>query len=168
MKKNIVFFAILTSVVACDSVKKEKKSFSLVDIPISDYSSYGEKISTETVFYKNAIAKKYKNLSEGDTIQVAFSSTVNDVCKAKGCWMKVALDGDTETIVKFKKYGFFVPKNIENDTVIVQGKAYVSETSVEELRHLAADAGKSEDEIAAITTPKKTYSFMADGVLVKQ
>ncbi|MHA7058242.1 DUF4920 domain-containing protein [Aquimarina sp. M1] len=166
MKKITLFFAGLSFLVACNSVEKE--SFSVQDIALSEYSNYGGKISSEAILYKDAIAEKYKNLVEGDTIDVAFSSTVNDVCKAKGCWMKVALDGEQETMVKFKDYGFFVPKDIESDTIIVQGRAYVSETSVEELRHLALDAGKSEEEIAAITTPKKTYSFMANGVLVKQ
>ncbi|WP_378177159.1 DUF4920 domain-containing protein [Aquimarina sp. SS2-1] len=168
MKKIGLFFAVLSSLLACNSVQKEKESFSVQDIALSEYSSYGGEISAETVLYKGAIADKYKSLKEGDTIDVAFSSTVNDVCKAKGCWMKVALDDEQTTMVKFKDYGFFVPKDIENDTIIVQGRAYVSETSVDELRHLASDAGKSEEEIAAITAPKKTYSFMADGVLVKQ
>ncbi|SEL79909.1 protein of unknown function [Aquimarina amphilecti] len=168
MKKITLFFAGLSCLVACNSVEKEKESFSIQDITISQYDNFGEEISSEAVLYKEAIAEKYKDLNEGDTIDIAFSSTVNDVCKAKGCWMKVALNDDQETMVKFKDYGFFVPKDIENDTIIVQGRAYVSETSVEELRHLASDAGKSETEIAAITAPKKTYSFMAEGVLVKQ
>jgi len=168
MKKIVLFFTILAGFLACDTAKKEEESFSMLDIAVSEYSSYGGKVSAEKVLYKDAIAQKYKDLTEGDTIAIAFSSTVNDVCKAKGCWMKVDLGTEKETMVKFKDYGFFVPKNIENDTIIVQGKAYVSETSVDELRHLAADAGKSEDEIAAITAPEKTYSFMADGVLVKQ
>ncbi|WP_405205597.1 DUF4920 domain-containing protein [Aquimarina sp. LLG6339-5] len=168
MKKITLFFAGLSFLVSCNSVQKEKESFSIADVTLSQYDNFGGEVSSETVLYKDAIAERYKNLSEGDTINIAFSSTVNDVCKAKGCWMKVALGNDQETMVKFKDYGFFVPKDIENDTIIVQGKAYVSETSVEELRHLASDAGKSETEIAAITAPKKTYSFMADGVLVKQ
>ncbi|WP_299213765.1 DUF4920 domain-containing protein [uncultured Aquimarina sp.] len=168
MKKIALFFAGLSCIVSCNSVQKEKESFSVKDIALSEYDNFGGEVSSDIVFYKNAIAEKYKNLNEGDTIDIAFSSTVNDVCKAKGCWMKVALNEEEETMVKFKDYGFFVPKDIENDTIIVQGKAYVSETSVDELRHLAQDAGKSEDEIAAITTPKKTYSFMANGVLVKQ
>lgn len=168
MKKIALFFAGLSCIVGCNSVQKEKDSFSVKDIALSEYDSFGGEVSSDVVFYKDAIAEKYKDLNEGDTVDIAFSSTVNDVCKAKGCWMKVALNKEEETMVKFKDYGFFVPKDIENDTIIVQGKAYVSETSVDELRHLAQDAGKSEDEIAAITTPKKTYSFMADGVLVKQ
>ncbi|WP_299257282.1 DUF4920 domain-containing protein [uncultured Aquimarina sp.] len=168
MKKIALFFAGLSFIIGCNSVQKGEESFSVNDIALSEYDNFGGKISSEAILYKDAIAEKYDNLSEGDTIDIAFSSTVNGVCKAKGCWMKIALNKEEETMVKFKDYGFFVPKDIENDTIIVQGKAYVSETSVDELRHLAQDAGKSEDEIAAITTPKKTYSFMADGVLVKQ
>ena len=168
MKKIALFFAGLSCLVACNSVQNEKESFAMQDIKISEYNTFGGEVSSNTVLYKNAITEKYENLKEGDTIDIAFSSTVNDVCKAKGCWMKVALNDDKETMVKFKDYAFFVPKDIENDTIIVQGKAYVSETSVEELKHLASDAGKSEAEIAAIASPKKTYSFMADGVLVKQ
>ena len=60
-----------------------------------------------------------------------------------------------------------MPLNAEGD-VVMNGKAYVSETSVEELRHYAEDAGKSEEEITAITEPERTFSFEADGVLLKQ
>ena len=40
------------------------------------------------------------------------------------------------------------------------------ETSVDELKHLAEDAGKSEAEIAKITEPKKEFKFLADGVVI--
>ncbi|MDH7444474.1 DUF4920 domain-containing protein [Aquimarina sp. 2201CG14-23] len=168
MKKIALLFAGLSCLIACNSTQKEEESFSVKDVAIQEYNNFGGAVSSDKIYYKNVIAEKYQNLEEGDTIDIAFASTVNDVCKAKGCWMKVALDNGQETMVKFKDYGFFVPKDIEKDSVIVQGKAYVSETSVEELRHLASDAGKTEAEIAAITTPKKTFSFMAEGVLVKQ
>ena len=45
---------------------------------------------------------------------------------------------------------------------------FVNEVSVDEQRHYAEDAGKSKEEIALITEPKKTYSFEADGVLLVQ
>ncbi|KAA1245631.1 DUF4920 domain-containing protein [Aquimarina sp. RZ0] len=168
MKKNILFFAGLISIISCKTTDKEKSFFSVKDISAKEYTNFGGTVSSDKILYKEAIIEQYQDLGEGDTIDIAFSSTVNNVCKAKGCWMKVALGNEKETTIKFKDYAFFVPKDIENDTVIVQGKAYVSETSIEELRHLASDAGKSETEIAAITSPKKTYSFMADGVLIKE
>ncbi|MBT4917946.1 MAG: DUF4920 domain-containing protein, partial [Flavobacteriaceae bacterium] len=74
--------------------------------------------------------------------------------------------GAEEAMVKFKDYGFFMPKNIADKEVIVNGKAFVSEVSIEEQRHYAEDAGKSDEEIAAITQVKKTLSLEADGVLL--
>lgn len=46
--------------------------------------------------------------------------------------------------------------------------AYKSQTSVEELRHYAEDAGKSKEEIESITEPRIEYTFMADGVYLKK
>ena len=39
-------------------------------------------------------------------------------------------------------------------------------TSVEELKHYAEDAKKSQDEIDAITEPKTEIRFMASGMVV--
>ena len=81
--------------------------------------------------------------------------------------MKLPLEGETETMVRFKDYGFFMPLDSKGKEVIVNGKAFVKETSVKELQHYAEDAGKSQDEIAKITEPKKEFAFEADGVLIK-
>ena len=75
--------------------------------------------------------------------------------------------GDDEAMVKFKDYGFFMPKNIAGKSVIVNGKAFVAEVGVDEQRHYAEDAGKPQDEIEAIIDAKRTLSFEADGVLIK-
>lgn len=167
MLRNAVFFAIMLLVVGCKTDKNTDKTISIVDINTNQYQGFGSEVVSNQILNKRIVAETYEELKEGDTVAVTFMSTVNDVCKVKGCWMKVAMGNDKETMVKFKDYGFFVPKDIEKDTVIMQGRAFVSETSVDELRHYAEDAGKSQEEIAAITKPKKTYSFIADGVLVK-
>ena len=167
MKKNILYFVTLLVLVACQS--NTDKSFVDSDkIELKQYDTFGGEVKLDKIYNQDAIATTYDNLETGDTLQVAFVSKVNDVCKAKGCWMKVSMDEENETMVKFKDYGFFVPKDIEGKEVIVQGKAYVTDMSVEDQKHFAEDAGKSEEEIAAITTPKKTYSFVADAVLVKK
>ena len=74
--------------------------------------------------------------------------------------------GDEEAMVKFKDYGFFMPKNIANKEVIVHGKAFVAEVSIEDQRHYAEDAGKSKEALIAIIEVEKTLSFEADGVLL--
>lgn len=132
------------------------------------YASYGEKITDENVITKEEMTEKFTSLKEGDTINVKFISSINEVCKSKGCWMKLDLDNDKESMVRFKDYGFFVPLDAENKEVIVNGKAFVTKISVKEQQHYAKDAGKSEEEIAAITAPEFTYAFEADGVLMKE
>lgn len=130
------------------------------------YKSFGEKIEASDFISKEEMKKKFENMKSGDTIDVKFASNINSVCKKKGCWMKLDLGEEEESMVRFKDYGFFVPLNADNMDVIVNGKAYVTEISVEELQHYAKDAGKTEEEIAKITEPKYTYAFLADGVLL--
>jgi hypothetical protein len=79
--------------------------------------------------------------------------------------MTLSTETEKDVMVRFKDYGFFMPLDAKG-SVIVNGKAYISETSVEDLKHYAEDAGASEDEIEAIVSPKRTYSFEADGVLL--
>ncbi len=100
--------------------------------------------------------------------EITIKGKVMSVCQNKGCWMKLDLGNNKESMVRFKDYGFFVPLNADHKEVIVNGKAFVTEISIDELRHYAKDAGNSEEEIAAITEPEFTYAFEADGVLMKQ
>ena len=74
--------------------------------------------------------------------------------------------GEIQSLVKFKDYGFFVPKDIAGQEVIVRGKAFVEITSIEDLKHMAEDAGKSQKEIDAITDTEISYSFISEGVLL--
>lgn len=91
---------------------------------------------------------------------------VIEVCQKMGCFMKIERDSGDPIMVKFKDYGFFMPQDIVGKTVVLRGEAKLSETPVERLRHFAKDAGKSKEEIASITEPKKEIVVVADGVVV--
>lgn len=133
------------------------------------YLTFGEEITDEGAISKEEMATKYKNLKEGDTIDVKFVSSINKVCKKKGCWMQLDLgENSKNAFVKFKDYDFFMPLNSENREVIVSGKAYIKTTSVKDLRHYAKDAGKSKEEIEKITEPRVTLAVMSNGVLMKE
>ena len=132
------------------------------------YASYGEKISPDDVLTKTEMMDKFSDLQEGDTLNLKFTSSINEVCKKKGCWMKLDLGNEQESMVRFKDYGFFVPKDADNKEVIVAGKAYVTKISVDQLKHYAKDGGKSQEEIDQITEPELTYAFEAHGVLLKE
>lgn len=163
MKLTLITLVLLISFTACKEQKKSNDEVQKEDIT---YLSYGEKISAESAVSKEAMAKKFEDLKKGDTIDMKFVSNINEVCKTKGCWMKLDLGDEKETMVRFTDYGFFMPLNSDNRDVIVEGRAFISEISVEELQHYAKDAGKSEEEIAQITAPQTTYGFEADGVLM--
>lgn len=133
-----------------------------------DYASFGANFTPTTVLNREQMLKKYKNLKPGDTISVAFESQINEVCKKKGCWMDVSLGKDQKSFVKFKDYGFFVPLNADKSDAIIRGKAFIDEVSVAQLKHYAKDGGKSQEEIDKINSPKVTYAFQADGVMIKR
>ncbi|RBP30899.1 uncharacterized protein DUF4920 [Oceanihabitans sediminis] len=167
MKKILLTVMLLSVFVAC---KKEGKTTDTevteVQTEEVNYMSFGEEIIADDAVSAVSMAEHYKAMHVGDSIHSKMIAKVDEVCQAKGCWMKLNLENGEQVMVKFKDYGFFMPKNIAGQEVIVNGKAYVNEVSVEELRHYAEDAGKSAEEIALITMPKKTYSFEADGVLL--
>ena len=112
-----------------------------------------------------AINELDKNLKE-NKFEGKVSGKVVDVCQEKGCWMKLERHNGQTMMVKFKDYAFFMPKDIVGKEVVVDGEAAVKEISVKQQQHYAKDAGKSEEEIKKITTPKKELTFVAKGVLV--
>ncbi len=167
MKKVIFLLTIAIAFVSCKN-EKEATEGKVEDVKKEiAYASFGMEINDADALTSERMMEHYKGLKAGDTVNAKMKAKIVEVCSKKGCWMKLDMDGENQVMVKFKDYGFFMPLNAEGD-VVVNGKAFITETSVDELRHYAEDAGKSEEEIAAITEPKFEYRFEADGVLLEQ
>jgi Domain of unknown function (DUF4920) len=124
--------------------------------------SYGAGTATEGAVPVSQIETNMKDKKFTGRV----TGKVLSVCQEKGCWMKMEKASGETMMVKFKDYGFFMPKNIVGKEVVVDGEATVTETSVKQLKHYAGDAGKSKEEISKITAPKKELIFTAKGVLV--
>ncbi len=152
MKKIFMLVAFATILIGC---KKQT------------YSNFGEKITKDQALTPKEMLNKFQNIKEGDTIPIKFKSTIVDVCQKKGCWMNMDLGNDKNTFVRFTDYGFFIPLDAAEQESIVEGRAFLSVVTVEELKHYAKDAGKAQEEIDAITEPKITYAIQADGVLIQ-
>ena len=161
----LVVFLVLISV---GHGQEPKQKIDEKGIKQNELLVFGNKIIGEGSISSQEMTEKYSNMSVTDTLQIKFNGVVSDVCQAKGCWMKVQLKDGNEAMVRFKDYGFFVPKDITGKEVIVNGFAFVEEMSVEDQRHYAKDGGKSKEEIEKIMDSKKTYGFEADGVILKQ
>lgn len=154
---NLIWVAIFALFVACNQKANDQMT-------ASDESSFGEKITADDAI---SLANLMEEMEKTDSMQVKVRGTVEDVCQKKGCWMNiVSEETDDKMFVKFKDYGFFMPLDIAGREVIMDGYALKEITSVDELRHYAEDAGKSAEEIAAITEPEKSLKFMASGVIL--
>ena len=57
--------------------------------------------------------------------------------------------------------------DLSGHDVVVNGWAHRSTVTKEDLQHYAKDAGKSDQEVAAITKDEQQLTFMADGVVVR-
>ena len=129
-------------------------------------NTFGSDFKVEKVMKLDEVMAMLQTKESLDDVVV--EGQVEGVCQAKGCWMNLSngKNKDKTMFVKFQDYGFFMPLDLTGN-VVMKGKAFKEETSVEELRHYAEDEGKSQEEIAAITEPKVELKFIATGVKIK-
>ncbi len=106
-------------------------------------------------------------VNENGTFEGKISGEIKEVCTKKGCWLTMELPNGESMRVTFKDYGFFVPTTSQGYPIVLDGVAVVTETDVKTLRHYAEDEGKSAEEVAAITEPKREITFEAVGVEIK-
>lgn len=165
MKLIVLLIICLISFQSCKN-KTSPNTEKPVQTSKATWQNFGRSIIPDDAIDISSMAKHFETMQTGDSINSKVKAKVNSVCQAQGCWMRLDLENGQEMMVKFKDYGFFVPKDIAGKEVIVNGKAFVEEMSVDEQRHYAKDAQKTEKEIAQITTPKRSYLFEANGVLL--
>jgi len=133
------------------------------------YTYYGEKMklaADKTVCIKEVFA----NPKEYNGKFVRICGQVESVCAAKGCWMKLAYPGATDTLfIKFScpVNGRLIPMEAVGHQAIVEGTFTASEIPEAEARHYAEDAGKSAEEIARIVGPQKQLQMSAPAAMVR-
>ncbi len=128
-----------------------------------NFDTYGQSFDIARINNYKVEKESLINNPQNDT---KLEGQILSTCPMKGCWMKMSVERDT-ILVRFKDYGFFVPKSgAEGKSAIINGKLSVDTLSVAQLRHYAEDAGKSKDEVSKIIKPEITISFLADGVVI--
>ena len=126
---------------------------------------YGENVTAKGAIKGKKLTAQLKKTGE-EKIDAKVEGTVVEVCANKGCWAKVKLDDQSTAMVKMKGYAFFVPTALEGKRVVIDGKAEMTTTSVNDLKHIAEDAKKPQAEIDAITEPKQEIKILANGITV--
>jgi len=144
--------------------KAKNDSANADSVATTGYQYYGDTITPE-----GAIPASQLIATVGDNkmMNLKVAGKIESCCQKKGCWTEVFVN-DSETVhVTFKDYAFFVPKDAGGKTIIMEGVAKYDTTDVEMLKHLASDAGKSQEEIDKITEPEFELVFEASGVIIK-
>lgn len=168
--KNLLYLSLLAATLFSCRDKDTNEDMPAVNedqIQETAYMDYGATFKNNDVKTSDAMATVYKNLKAGDSVQVVFKGEMKEVCVNMGCWAQIPV-GEEQVRVKFKDYGFFIPRNGAGKQAIFSGKAFKEVTTVADLKHYAEDGGKTPAEIAAITEDQVTLSFLADGVKVEK
>ena len=79
--------------------------------------TFGGKVTMENAV---TIADIYASPEKYEGKEIRIDGEIKQVCQHKGCWIKMS-DGEKELIVRFKDYGFFVPKDAATAKVTIQG-----------------------------------------------
>jgi hypothetical protein len=86
---------------------------------------------------------------------------LTDVCQRKGCWT-VLQDQGSQLRVRFKDYGFFLPKDAIGSRAQVEGVAVVRTLSEQDARHYEAESRDGDPD--SIRGPKREIGLTASGV----
>lgn len=171
MKKVLFLTTIAFSVWACgpkaestENTTEASDSTMVEETAMVDSTHFGEVIDAEGAMTMADLAAA---MAEGDSVQMKVSTVAKECCQKKGCWMKVETADGSLMRVTFKDYGFFVPMDIGGKEIVMEGVAVKDTTSVEDLKHYAEDGGATPEEIAAITEPEVSTTFVATGVMLK-
>lgn len=166
LKNYLQLVIVAISLISCNysenKIQKEPQAGAVK--PTSSTGNFGKNISEENAL---AVAELPVLFTETDTLTLKLTGNIASVCQMTGCWIDLDL-GNGETIhVTFKDDAFLLPKDAAGKVAIIEGTAQREELSVEYLKHLAEDEGKSQEEIDAITEPSMEYTFIASGVIIK-
>lgn len=169
--KKIVLPALVIALFACSNEPKNEESPASTTadtVKVTEENTevlkFGEEITEDGAISGEEFLQVF---SGKDSMEVKVKAPIVEVCQKKGCWMELELSPDQNMTIRFKDYGFFVPKDAAGKIAIVEGVAKIDTISVQELKHYAEDRGASQEEIATITEPEITLELTAKGVILK-
>lgn len=92
---------------------------------------------------------------------VLVRGTLTDVCQRKGCWT-VLRDRGAQVRVRFKDYGFFLPKDSIGREALVEGVATIRTLSEQDARHYEEESRHGDPD--SVTGPRREVGLLASGV----
>lgn len=176
MKRFLPFLCALNLLVlvGCQEVEVPEESvYSDEATEAGEYDAYGDPLAMDEEIVALTPAAVTQDIGTYENTVVRVEGTVAQVCKMAGCWL--TLQNPTATPIRVVvprdsagAYVYTFPTDLGAAEVIVEGTVSADTMSVETLRHLAEDEGRTAAEIEAITEPQRTVVLTARGALVKR
>jgi hypothetical protein len=118
--------------------------------------------ASETTF-----AELVSNVDKYDGKTVKVAAVVSSVCRKKGCWMVLGdptAKSPVTVRVTMKDYGFFVPKDCDGKSALVEGVFKKKVLSEAMAKHYASDGGQDPSKVSG---DKLELSLVANGVVIQ-
>jgi hypothetical protein len=160
--RTFILFGFALFLFACTGNPKTGQTADTVQYKIT---KHGENIDSNGALTPEEFLKQFEGK---DSLELKLTAQIEEVCAKKGCWMSLDISDEHSMLVRFKDYGFFVPKDAAGKMATVEGVARIDTISVAEQRHYLEDSEASQEEIDAITEPEISYTFEATGVIIKE
>jgi hypothetical protein len=154
-------FALLLSVIILSSCNQPAP---VAEEAHEEYEIFGDSIDDKNI---QDFAELKSKLAETGKVDGKIFGIITEVCQKKGCWISLAVSTGDTLHVTFRDYSFFLPKDGAGRSVVMEGTLTNDTLTVDMLRHYAEDAGKTKEEIDAISEPIIKTAFEASGVLIK-
>lgn len=159
----VTLLIIFSSCCNQDDKKVHDSKHETAEAPTSSIGNFGEDITVDDAISTTMLPEL---LVGKEMVDIKLTGNVSAVCQMSGCWVDIDMGNDEIIHVTFKDDSFLLPKDATGKTAIIEGIASFEEVSVDMLKHIAEDEGKSQEEIDAIMEPKLEYTFVAKGVIL--
>lgn len=157
MKKLLIAFSLFLAVNTLSAQPPQ--------VPADAGATFGKVTTAENAVSMEQYVQLLESKGDGKPVEGKIIGIVKEVCQKEGCWIKVE-SPNGNLMVKMKDHKFAVPVVLNGKKVVIDGVGTLTTTSVKQLKHYAEDAGKSKEEIAKITEPKREIVIQAFGILV--
>ena len=123
-----------------------------------DGASFGAHIGLERATPLTEVLRAPARFTEAP---ILLRGRLADVCQKKGCWT-ILKDGDAHIRVRFRDYGFFLPRDAVGVEALAEGVVTVRTISEKEARHYESEA--SGGDPGSIHGTQHEVAFTASGV----
>ncbi|MCC5931415.1 MAG: DUF4920 domain-containing protein [Cyclobacteriaceae bacterium] len=160
MKLQLASIFLMAGLVwACSQSTKQQEEDNDYEL-----SFYGEKIEQLSVV---AAADVRGKLETADSVELQVEGIITEVCKKKGCWMKIDMGNGESLTVRFKDYGFFVPVESQGKIAVIDG-VLKKEINEHHGHHHDHDHKEGEACHQDENVSEFVFNFTAKGVILKE